>query len=75
MAMPMSMRQPFGRITISNSDAGAYAHTDGAIDQATGQSPNSYITPDWRHIPDLISTPETEPGASSATAIYTTLQL
>ena len=27
-------RQPFGRITIANSDAGAYAYTDGAIDQA-----------------------------------------
>jgi spermidine dehydrogenase len=27
-------RQPFGRITIANSDAGAYAYTDCAIDQA-----------------------------------------
>ncbi len=27
-------RQPFGRITIANSDAGAKAYTDGAIDQA-----------------------------------------
>ena len=27
-------RQPFGRITIANSDAGAYAYTDSAIDQA-----------------------------------------
>jgi spermidine dehydrogenase len=27
-------RKPFGRITIANSDAGAYAYTDGAIDQA-----------------------------------------
>jgi spermidine dehydrogenase len=27
-------RQPFGRIAIANSDAGAYAYTDGAIDQA-----------------------------------------
>ena len=27
-------RQPFGRIHIANSDAGAYAYTDGAIDQA-----------------------------------------
>ncbi len=27
-------RQPFGRITIANADAGAYAYTDGAIDQA-----------------------------------------
>jgi spermidine dehydrogenase len=27
-------RQPWGRITIANSDAGAYAYTDGAIDQA-----------------------------------------
>ena len=27
-------RKPFGRITIANSDAGAYAYTDGAIDHA-----------------------------------------
>ncbi len=27
-------RKPFGRIVIANSDAGAYAYTDGAIDQA-----------------------------------------
>jgi spermidine dehydrogenase len=27
-------RQPFGNIAIANSDAGAYAYTDGAIDQA-----------------------------------------
>jgi spermidine dehydrogenase len=27
-------RRPFGRIAIANSDAGAYAYTDGAIDQA-----------------------------------------
>ena len=27
-------RKPFGRIAIANSDAGAYAYTDGAIDQA-----------------------------------------
>jgi len=27
-------RQPFGRISIANSDAGAYAYTDSAIDQA-----------------------------------------
>ena len=27
-------RRPFGRITIANSDACAYAYTDGAIDQA-----------------------------------------
>jgi spermidine dehydrogenase len=27
-------RRPFGRIHIANSDAGAYAYTDGAIDQA-----------------------------------------
>ena len=27
-------RKPFGRITIANSDAGAIAYTDGAIDQA-----------------------------------------
>jgi spermidine dehydrogenase len=28
-------RKPFGRITIANADAGAYAYTDGAIDQAS----------------------------------------
>ena len=27
-------RKPFGRISIANADAGAYAYTDGAIDQA-----------------------------------------
>lgn len=27
-------RKPFGRIVIANADAGAYAYTDGAIDQA-----------------------------------------
>jgi spermidine dehydrogenase len=27
-------RKPFGRIAIANSDAGASAYTDGAIDQA-----------------------------------------
>lgn len=27
-------RKPFGRIAIANADAGAYAYTDGAIDQA-----------------------------------------
>jgi spermidine dehydrogenase len=27
-------RRPFGRIAIANSDAGAYAYTDSAIDQA-----------------------------------------
>ncbi|MBV8073479.1 MAG: NAD(P)-binding protein [Acidobacteriaceae bacterium] len=27
-------RRPYGRIAIANSDAGAYAYTDGAIDQA-----------------------------------------
>jgi spermidine dehydrogenase len=30
----VAARQPFGRIVIANSDAGAYAYTDGAIDQA-----------------------------------------
>jgi spermidine dehydrogenase len=27
-------RRPFGRLAIANSDAGAYAYTDCAIDQA-----------------------------------------
>jgi len=27
-------RKPFGRLAIANADAGAYAYTDGAIDQA-----------------------------------------
>jgi spermidine dehydrogenase len=30
----VAARKPFGRITIANSDAGAYAYTDSAIDQA-----------------------------------------
>jgi spermidine dehydrogenase len=30
----VAARRPFGRIAIANSDAGAYAYTDGAIDQA-----------------------------------------
>ncbi|HXZ18935.1 MAG TPA: NAD(P)-binding protein [Candidatus Acidoferrales bacterium] len=34
-------RRPFGRIAIANADAGAYAYTDGAIDQA------------WRAVNDL----------------------
>ncbi|MBZ5593850.1 MAG: NAD(P)/FAD-dependent oxidoreductase [Acidobacteriia bacterium] len=34
-------RQPFGRLAIANADAGAYAYTDGAIDQA------------WRAIQEL----------------------
>jgi hypothetical protein len=29
----VTARQPFGRITIANSDAAAYAYTDAAIDQ------------------------------------------
>lgn len=35
-------RQPFGRIAIANADAGAYAYTDGAIDQA------------WRAVQEII---------------------
>ena len=27
-------RKPFGRVAIANSDAGAYAYTDSAIDEA-----------------------------------------
>jgi spermidine dehydrogenase len=38
-------RKPFGRITIANSDAGAYAYMDGAIDQAK------------RAVDELLSTP------------------
>ncbi len=34
-------RKPFGRLAIANADAGAYAYTDGAIDQA------------WRAIQEL----------------------
>jgi spermidine dehydrogenase len=37
-------RKPFGRITIANADAGAYAYTDGAIDQA------------WRAVNELTKT-------------------
>jgi spermidine dehydrogenase len=35
-------RQPHGRISIANADAGAYAYTDGAIDQA------------WRAVQELL---------------------
>ena len=35
-------RKPFGRIAIANADAGAYAYTDGAIDQA------------WRAVQDIL---------------------
>ena len=35
-------RKPFGRITIANADAGAYAYTDGAIDQA------------WRAVQEIV---------------------
>ena len=35
-------RKPFGRITIANADADAYAYTDGAIDQA------------WRAVQEII---------------------
>ncbi|HUJ20276.1 MAG TPA: NAD(P)-binding protein [Bryobacteraceae bacterium] len=37
----VTARQPFGRLAIANADAGAYAYTDGAIDQA------------WRAIQEL----------------------
>jgi spermidine dehydrogenase len=37
-------RQPFGRIAIANADAGAYAYTDGAIDQA------------WRAVGEIVKT-------------------
>jgi spermidine dehydrogenase len=43
-------RKPFGRITIANSDAGAHAYTDGAIDQA------------YRAVRDLY--PLEQPGAA-----------
>jgi len=36
-------RKPFGRLAIANADAGAYAYTDGAIDQA------------WRAVQELTS--------------------
>ena len=41
-------RQPFGRIAIANADAGAYAYTDGAIDQAwraVGEITNRPVNP------------------------------
>jgi spermidine dehydrogenase len=38
-------RQRFGRIAIANADAGAYAYTDGAIDQA------------WRAVQELSGSP------------------
>jgi spermidine dehydrogenase len=41
----VTARQPFGRLAIANTDAGAYAYTDGAIDQA------------WRAIRELAGAP------------------
>jgi spermidine dehydrogenase len=46
-------RQPFGRLAIANADAGAYAYTDGAIDQA------------WRAIQDLTAPAATSSGEKS----------
>ena len=37
-------RTPFGRVTIANADAGAYAYVDGAIDQA------------WRAVQEILKT-------------------
>ena len=48
----MVARQPFGRLAIANADAGAYAYTDGAIDQA------------WRAIQEL-TRPATNGGEKS----------
>jgi spermidine dehydrogenase len=48
-------RQPFGRITIANADAGAYAYTDSAIDQA------------YRAVREIVaSTPSAPKGTSPA---------
>jgi spermidine dehydrogenase len=41
-------RQPFGRITIANSDAAAYAYTDAAIDQ--GYRAVQELCMAWEHI-------------------------
>ena len=43
-------RRPFGRITIANSDAGAFAYTNSAIDQA------------WRAVQELPAGPTASPG-------------
>jgi spermidine dehydrogenase len=46
-------RKPFGRIAIANADAGAYAYTDGAIDQA------------WRAVGEITNR-QASPARSSA---------
>jgi len=46
-------RQPFGRLAIANADAGAYAYTDGAIDQA------------WRAIQELTGSHSSAGSAKS----------
>lgn len=43
-------RKPFGRITIANADAGAFAYTNAAIDQA------------WRAVQELPGEPSASPG-------------
>jgi len=47
-------RQPFGRIAIANADAGAYAYTDCAIDQA------------WRAVGEITKRPANPPAGPSA---------
>ena len=47
-------RQPFGRIAIANADAGAYAYTDGAIDQA------------WRAVGEITARPASSQTLRSA---------
>jgi len=39
-------RRPFGRITIANPDAGAYAYTDSAIDEAY-RAVREVLAPAW----------------------------
>ena len=54
-------RQPFGRITIANSDAAAYAYTDAAIDQAYRAVQELFIT--WGTSTNARSKPRSEAGA------------
>ena len=53
-------RKPFGRIAIANADAGAYAYTDGAIDQA------------WRAVGEISNRPPSPQAGAGLAGSATT---
>jgi len=59
-------RQPFGRITIANSDAAAYAYTDAAIDQAYRAVQELCMT--WGRSTNTRNKPRPEAGAQRTKA-------